>query len=201
MVNRKQILALIALLPALGIAGCASNPTSTTAESFGNILVLGIADDYEGRARYERTVASELRNNGVSAVAYHQAVGGSGQVSREKARSLITEHGFDAVLVTQVRNSEANVEVSQDSAAAKVTRKSGQPADFFRYDYEELDEPGDMNLLAKATLDSDLHRASDNEIVWSFSWSNKSAENVGLLVDDASAAVVRRLARDKLLAR
>jgi hypothetical protein len=191
-----------ALLLALGLAACASNsaaPTAPTAEGFGNILVLAIADDYEARARYERAVSSNLRKLGVAATPYHEAVGGSGQISRDTANQLIAQQQFDAVLVTQVRDSNASIDVQQDSAAAKVTRKNARPVDFFRYDYEELDEPGEISLLAKAVLDSDLHRAGDGEVVWSFSWSNKKAENVGLLVDEASAAVVRRLDRDKML--
>jgi hypothetical protein len=197
----KQILATLAALLMILATGCASSSGTATDESFGNFLVLGIADDYEGRSRYERSVASELRKLGVTATPYHEAVGGKGNISRETASELIEQHGFDAVLVTQVRNSSANVKVSEGSAAAKVTRKNDKAIDFFRYDYEELDEPGEMSLLAEAKLDTDLHRASDGEIVWSSSWSSKSAENVGILVDHASADVVRRLDRAKLVKR
>lgn len=188
-----------ALLLALALAACANNSAAPTTERFGNILVLAIADDYEARARYERAVSSNLRKLGVAATPYHEAVGGSGQISRDTANQLIAQQQFDAVLVTQVRDSSASIDVQQDSAAAKVSRKTDQPVDFFRYDYEELDEPGEISMLAKAILNSDLHRAGDGEIVWSFSWSNKKAENVGLLVDEASAAVVRKLDRDKML--
>lgn len=201
MTATTRVPAILALCLVFMTSGCASSSGTSAGERFGNILVLGIADDYESRARYERLVASKLRQQGVSATAYHEAVGGKGNVSREKATELIADRGFDAVLVTQVRNSKASVEVSQDSADTKVTRKDGRAVDFFRYDYEELTEPGEMSLLAEATLDIDLHRALDDEIVWSHSWSSKSAENVGVLVDEASADVVRRLDRANLLGR
>jgi hypothetical protein len=186
------------------IAGCAGSPTAQTStnsnnSAYQNILVLAIADDYNGRAQYERAVASGLRKQGIAATPYHEAVGGSGDISREKARELIDAQGFDGVLVTQVRSSSSVVNVAQDSAGKKVSRLDDRPVDFFRYSYEELDEPGAISLLAEATLDTDLHAATDSSIVWSFSWSSKGAKNVGILIDESADAVVRRLKRDKQL--
>ena len=194
-VHKYQFVSVLSLLL---LTACAGN-TSAPDTGYSNFLVLAIADDYTSRAQYERTVAAGLRRLGGAATPYHEAVGGSGDISREKARELITERGFDAVLVTHVRNSSARVDVAQDSAAVKVTRKDERPIDFFRYDYEELDEPGAMNLLAEAALDSNLHRATDGEIVWDYSWTSKSAENVGKLIDDSSSALVRQLDRNKLV--
>lgn len=194
----SRLFQFVTALSFIIIAGCASNQGSSNG-TYSNFLVLAIADNYGSRAQYERAVASGLRKQGVSATPYYEAVGGSGNISREKARELITESGYDAVLVTQVRHSAASVDVQQDSAAVKVTRKNDRPVDFFRYDYEELDEPGAMSLLAEATLDTDLHRASDGEIVWNYSWTSKSADNVGILIDQASGELVKRLDRAKLL--
>lgn len=185
-------------------AGCAGSTSYSNTQSgadprdvsFENILVVAIADNYSGRAQYERAVASGLRRNGVSATPYHEAVGGNEQISSERARELIAANGFDAVLVTSVRDSATEVDVQQDSAATKVTRRDDRPVDFFRYQYEDLDEPGEINILAKATLDTDLYNASDEAPVWSFRWTSKGAENVGLLIDESSGAVVRRLNRD-----
>ncbi|MGI9201661.1 MAG: hypothetical protein ACR2QL_11415 [Woeseiaceae bacterium] len=71
--------------------------------------------------------------------------------------------------------------------------------DFFRYDYEEMDEPGAMNLLSEAQLDTDLYRASDSETVWNYSWSSTSADNIGALIDQSSRDIIKRLDRDKLI--
>ena len=198
--NRSRLFQFVAVLSFVITAGCASSPSSPQ-ETYSNILVLAIADDYGSRAQYERSVAAGLRRLGVAAVPYHEAVSGSGDISRERARELIDQNGFDAVLVTQVRNSDSKIDVQQDSAAVKVTRKDERPVDFFRYDYEELDEPGAMNLLAEASLDTDLHRAAGGEIVWNYSWSSKSAENVGILIDQASSALVKQLDRAKILGK
>ena len=203
----KKLLLTATLFFVALVTGCAgSTGSSSTSQdarnvgtAYGNVLVLAIADNYDGRAQYERAVASGLRKLGISATPYHEAVGGSGQISRERARELVDTNGFDAVLVTQVRSSQSSVDVKQDSAATKVVRRNDRPVDFFRYDYEELDEPGEISVLAEAILDTDLHSADDSSIVWTYSWSSKGAKNAGLLIDEASAALVRRLERDKLL--
>ena len=183
----------------LALSGaCASSSTSSDS-TYSNFLVLAMTDNYSNRAQYERTVASGLRRLGVQATPYHTAVGGSGDISRERARELIDEQGFDAVLVTQVRQATSAVNVGQDSAAVKVTRKDERPIDFFRYDYEEMDEPGAMTMLAEGRLDTNLHQASDGAIVWSYSWSSKSAENVGILIDNSSADLVKNLDRARLV--
>lgn len=183
----------------LALSGaCASSSTSSDS-TYSNFLVLAMTDNYSNRAQYERTVASGLRRLGVQATPYHTAVGGSGDISRERARELIDEQGFDAVLVTQVRQATSAVNVEQDSAAVKVTRKDERPIDFFRYDYEEMDEPGAMTMLAEGRLDTNLHQASDGAIVWSYSWSSKSAENVGILIDNSSADLVKNLDRARLV--
>ncbi len=183
----------------LAFLGACANSSTSSDSAYSNFLVLAMADNYSNRAQYERTVASGLRSLGVQATPYHTAVGGSGDISRERARELIDEQGFDAVLVTQVRQATSAVNVEQDSAAVKVTRKDERPIDFFRYDYEEMDEPGAMTVLAEGRLDTNLHQASDGAIVWSYSWSSKSAENVGILIDNSSADLVKNLNRTKLV--
>jgi len=188
-----------AALLLLALLGACATGSGSSQSGYSNFLVLAISDNYSNRAQYERSVASGLRSLGAAATPYHEAVSGSGDISRERARELIAENGYDAVLVTLVRRSNAEINVEQDSPAVKVTRKDERPIDFFRYDYEELDEPGEMTLLADAVLDTNLHAATDGEIVWSHSWSSKSSTNVGILIDQSSADLVKRLDRAKLV--
>ena len=180
-------------------APATSSQTGKQNIAYENVLVLAVAENYDGRAQYERAVASNLRKLGVSATPYHSAVGGSGDISKERAQALIVEHGFDAILVTRVRDSASEVKVEQDSAGTKVSRRDDRPIDFFRYDYEVLNEPGEISVVAEATLDTELYSARTEASVWTYSWSSKGAENTGLLIDQSASAVVSRLKRDKLI--
>ncbi len=72
------------LLPALVLfllGACTGTSTTTspasTPEQFSNVLVIGIAGNYESRAQFERVVVSQLRRAGVSAATYHSVIGGN----------------------------------------------------------------------------------------------------------------------------
>jgi len=189
---------------AIFASGCATTSTTDTDSadlSFSNILVAAIADDYTNRAQYERTVVSGLRKSGVSATAYYEAVGGNKPISRETIRELIAKDGYDAVLLTRVLDARSNVKIQQGSTAAKVTRRNDRPIDFFRYDYEELDEPDDYKFNAAATLLTDLYSAADEKKVWTLEISNKGTDNVGALIDSSAAEVVKRLDSDNMIGK
>ncbi len=92
--------------------------------SFRNFLVVGISDNYDNRAHYERTVVSLLRSRGASATAYYQAIGGNKPINREAVRDVLEGSSYDAVLVTRVLDQSSELEVKSGSVTAKVTRRN-----------------------------------------------------------------------------
>lgn len=191
------------------MSGCASSPNATRSgdyqdqdnTSFSNFLVAGIADNYTNRAQYERTVVSLLKSRGASATAYYQAVGGSTPIARDAVRDILAENSYDAVLVTRVLGTESRADIKSGSAAAKTTRRDDRPIDFFRYDYEELDEPGTLEARTDARLTAELYRATDENLIWSMEVSSKGADNIGEIIDDVAEKVVNRLRRDQQIAK
>lgn len=204
--QRKPTFALFLVLGATALSvSCASSSSSSGSarndSTFDNFLVLAIADDYTNRAHFERTVVSNLKAEGVAATAYYQAAGGNTPIEREAARVIIADSGSDALLVTRVLASDTQAKIKQGSVSAKSTRRDGRLVDFFRYDYEELDEPGSFEVRTEATLRSELYSAGDESLVWSAEFSTKRADNVGKVIDEIAQKVVTQLRRDKRLAR
>ena len=207
---RPPSLRIFAAMIALGLmTSCASSSNTDRGsgypdsdnEAFSSFLVAAIADNYTNRAQFERTVVSGLRQNGASATAYYEAIGGNEPITRENIRELIAKNGYDAVLITRVLGAEQQVDVKQGSTAAKVTRRADRPIDFFRYDYEELDEPPSLELSADVRIAAELYRVSDEAQVWSAEISNSGADNVGKVIDEVAADIVKRLRRGKHIAR
>lgn len=205
--NRINWLSLLTL--SIFSSGCASSTvpigetpeTSHDSSSFSNFLVLAIADNYTSRAQFERTVVSELKKRGASGTPYYEAVGGNKPISRESVREVLSDSDFDAVLVTRVMASDADLAVKADSAATKVTRRDKKPVDFFRYNYEELSEPGSISIRTTATLATDLYAVKNEQKVWSLEVSSPPKESVGHLIDEVSIKIVRQLQREKLIAK
>jgi hypothetical protein len=76
--------------PALvAMAGCATS-ANTGKESFHNLLVIGVAGDWNSRAQFERVVVSGLRAEGVDAQSYNLVAGGDKLPTRDDVWSAET---------------------------------------------------------------------------------------------------------------
>ncbi len=205
MQRRPDIALFLILLATTMMASCASSGTSSAPSgnegTFANLLVLAIADDYTNRAHFERTVVSNLRAEGIAATAYYQVAGGNTPIDRDAARAILADSGADALLVTRVQVGAMQGTIKPGTAAAKATRRDERPIDFFRYDYEELDEPGSFEVRREATLRSELYSAADESLVWSAEFFTKGADNVGKVIDEIAGKIVTQLRRDKRIAR
>ena len=183
---------LISFTLAILVAACSTSAaTRTTSAGVGeslsrieNILVVGVAQDYDSRARFERTLVTELITRGLEASAYYQAVGGNKPIDRETIESLVKSDGFDAVLITRVVNSDTETSVKSGSAATKTVRKDNA---LFRYDYQELNEPETLNISLSLKISSQLFDASNGDVVWELGTTISQKEMVSQVVDEAVA--------------
>ena len=179
-----------------------STPGSTNSEGrvFGNILVIGVANDYDGRARFERELASGLKSLGTSASAYYAAVGGNKPIDRQTIDELVKSDGFDAVLITKVLNRETTSTVKAASSTTRATRKDGRAVNLFRYEYEELNEPATLEAGLAVTISSELYAASDGQIVWSVESRIPNQEMISQIVDEAVSTVIKQLKSARVIA-
>ncbi len=191
------------------LSGCAQSPAVTPVfedeafenDKFYNLLVVGIAGNYTNRAQFERTLVSELRGKRVYATAYHTVAPGNDAISREALVRAIDTNGFDAVLITRVLDRSESIEVSQGTSTAQATTIGGSALNLFRYDYEELNEPGTVDLNVDVRLGTELFSAEEGTIVWSIQLDSQRAENTGLLIDQMSSAIVNAVDRAGYLGR
>lgn len=194
------------LFAAVFFAGCAtsggSQPESTAkASGFSNFLVIGVAGSWDSRAQFERVVVSGLREEGVDAQSYNLVVGGGQRPSREAVTAAVEERGFDAVVVTRVLDTDADVELHSGVTGAKVSRKGSGFMKLFRYDYEELGDPLNLTVDMEASFRTEVYSAATEDMVWSAETKGARAENVAILVDETAKSVVRQLKRAKMIAR
>ena len=189
------------------LAGCSAS-TGTVRSSgmadyegaaFTNILVIGVAHDYNGRARFERLLVSKLAEHDVAAVAYYRAMGGNKPIDRASIRHLVETEGFDAVLITRVLNRDNDAAMKSGSVATKSTRMNEGALQLFRYDYEELNEPATLSVEMSVKLSSEVFDVESRNLVWAIESEISKKEMVNQLVDDAVTTIVRRLKKDGLI--
>lgn len=202
-----QYLSLIAIT-SLMLAACGS--TSTSIEKtlhdqefkgtrYSSILVIAVADNYNARAQFERTVVSAIRRHGGAATAYYTVIGHNPPVTVNDVVNAVRARGFDAVLFTRVKGSTQDIKVKDGPADASATVKGGNVFDLFRYDYEEYQEPENVRISTSVTLITELYDAARQKKIWAVESSSFNRESVEMIVDDAAESVVKRLNRDKLI--
>jgi len=198
----RKVLLLLTVV-ALLTSGCTATSTQsdlgTKHTSFSNFLVIGVAGDYDSRAQFERTVVSGLKARGSSASAYYIVTGGNNPVTREAVKEAIISGGFDAVVVTRVLDIDTEVDAGNSVAGAKATHKDGGLINLFRYDYEELNEPLAVEFNTRITFATELYDAASEQLVWTGESTGSRQENIGMLIDETAAAVVKQLARKNLI--
>jgi len=193
----------LALL-ALAACGSTSRTISTfdgpaySGPGFTNVLVLAVADSYNNRATFERTLAKEISSGGASATAYYSLTKMDDQIDRPAIEKLVQKGGFDAVLITRVLSSDIVSNEKTGSSATKVTRKDSA---LFRYDYEELNEPATLTVDVNAIISSELFSVASGDKVWAIETNISENSSVGVIVVDAADIVARELRRGGLIAK
>lgn len=191
----------------LAMVACAT-PTRTVlttdasghaGSTFSNFLVIGVANDYEGRAMFERKLVSALRRTGADATAHHVAAGGNKPIDREGVEELVAANGFDAVLISRVLNRESDAVLRSGSTGGKAIRKDGRPINLFRYEYEELNEPMILDIDLSVTLATELFETADKAMIWGIESTISDKDMIEDLIDEAVDTIVRRLKGDRLI--
>lgn len=177
------------------------DPTYTDS-SYGDVLVIGVAGDYDNRAAFERAMASRIRAAGADAAAYYTVVGGNQPITRDVVSNVVRTRGFDAVLLTRVISQEADVSVESGSSETKVSRKEADRAiDLFRYDYDELSEPDTFNISRTVILSAEMFDAADERRMWAIESTISDKENIGQVIESAADTIVGQLKKDNMIGR
>lgn len=193
----------------LFLLGCAT--TSTTVEtlddptyrdkSFHNFLVVGIAADYDNQAQFERQMVSAIKAAGGSATAYYTLVGNNPPSTPEQLNSAISAGNFDAVLLTRVTGQHSEVDVQSGAPDTKVVRESGNFFDLFRYDYEEMNDPEEIEVETTVVVTTELYAAAATKKIWAVQTSTKTSEGVGPLIDGKVKEIMQHLQRERLIGK
>ena len=203
---RKLALLSAAAIAVFALSAC--GPSSRTISTFdgpvyagpefNNVLVLAIADSYNNRAIFERTLVSEISSSGTSATAHYTLTKMDDPIDRPAIEKLVQKGEFDAILITRVLDSNFVSKEKTGSAATKVTLKDSA---LFRYDYEELNEPVTLALGVNAVISSELFAVASGAKVWAIQSDISDETSIDIAVVDAAKIVGQRLRRDGLVTR
>jgi len=206
---RRSSFSLVLAAIAVAFSACSTSARTVTTEQaldsvdapFSNVLVIGVAVDYEARSRFERKLASELRTTGSGATPLYIAAGGNKPIEREAIEELVKSEGYDAVLISKPLNRNSDAQMKTGGAATKAVRRDDGALHLFRYDYEELNEPVTWNVNLSVTIATELFAAKDSQRVWAIETDVSKKDSLENLINEASERIVRRLRKDGLVGK
>jgi len=166
---------------------------------FSNVLVIAVADNYNRRAQFERTVVSGIRQTGALATAYYTVVGHNPPVSSSDIMNAVRARNFDAVVFTRVKGATEDIKVKNAAPGAQAARATDDLFDLARYNYEEYNEPQNIRLSSTVVLVAQLYVPADQKNIWAIEITSSDRESIDNIVASAAAAIVKQLRRDKLV--
>lgn len=188
------------------LAGC-STPTKvasswhTEADRLASdqILVVGVSQELSTRRLFEDRIVERLQRGNTRAWASSRHMDSSAPLNKDSVATAVTATGATMVVVTRLVDQQVNVGEVDSRSGVQVARKNETPLDFFRYDYNEYDEPAYLVVKSNVGLATDVYRASDGELIYSIDTISYDTESKLDVIEDASKAIAARLRRDGLV--
>lgn len=187
----------------LVLVACASAPLASTVirtfydlparyAGFNNMLIIGVAGDYESRALFERALTTAFADSRGQATAYHTVVGRQPELTRTTLETAILSRRFDAVLLTRLKGQEREELVAN--------RPVGQSFDLFGYDYAELNFPASIERAPSITFVTEVYSTADQKKIWAIdSLSFDKATATELIIEQANT-IASQIRKDRVLA-
>lgn len=172
-----------------------------------NILVIALFEKFDSRRRLENAVVNELSERGTHAVASTSLMNTKTPVTRQTFATMVDELDSDAVLVTQLVDLKSEASMTE-SASPEATYKV-RPTYYFNVwevNLTEYTEPPSTEVKASFVLATQLFSVLSRDAVWAIESKSKIVQTGGpaanyLLYLDEGEAMVKRMARDDLIAK
>ena len=180
--------AVIATL-ALGLSACADSTSvvktfhdgSYDGTFFNNFLVITVSGSSDSRTLFEKTLVSRLIEVDTSASAYYAVMGRKQPIGRDMLSIAVQSRGFDAVLLTRPVNRNLPV------------------VELFRFDYDELNQPNNIDVSNAVELMTELYSASDQKRIWAIRSTSAGSDSAEEFVDVHASKIVAQLQKDALI--
>jgi hypothetical protein len=197
-------LAIFLAIFATLMSGCASKTSvSSNWEAngrnqapFSRVLVVAMSKDAYRQQRFENEMVESLRgqSNQVWAISSLMTINDS--LDNDLIEKLAKEKNADAIIVTHVGSSNVTAKEISERVDYKVVRKTGAPFDFFRYDYNEFDEPAYTVANMTITLVTEVYETQSGQVVYIASSRAEKQEAIYTAIDLLSDLVAKRLKSD-----
>lgn len=210
---RSVTIAFTALLAAVLLAGC--GPTTSVTGAWeasppaalprGHILVVGVTPNARLRRSFELELARLVAARGAQATPAVRVGSPTAPVTAASVADMVKASGADTVLVTRLVGRRVGLEEAPGKVGVKTQvtasgEKSPGLVDFFRTNYEEVPEPGEISSRSRAVIETSVYEARDGGVLaYRITTTTEFDEERDDVVATVSDAIARQLRRAGLL--
>ncbi len=204
---RKQLIKGCLIAVFLLSAAC-SKPTTVSSVwheqrqasgPYTKIMVVGISADATQRRRFEVGMVQALQATGNVAVSSILSMPASEMLTNDTIAEAVKSAEADAILITRLVSAEITTEEIESRTGVKTTRKNEYVYDFFRYDYNEYEEPEYLIAKKSVVLSTDFYETNEGQLLFSIDTTTYQKETTFEIISESTDAIARRLKREGLV--
>ena len=207
--KKITVLAIAALL----LVACAgpqvkrTQPLEASSDApYKNVLVLSLFKSFDMRRFFEREIVKQLEASGINAVAATSVIDFNTPLNRDSVIDAVTRANSDALLVTQLLDSETTARYRDRSPESTYNIRPTYYYNVWSVEYTEYVEPPGLETRHELTMATEVFSVSTRKPVWTIETRSKLKRNIdgqfsGTSIAAESKAIVGAMARDGLLAR
>ena len=206
-------LTLLLAVTTLFLSACAgpqvtrTQPLDDTADApYGDVLVVSLFKSFDMRRYFEKEIVKQLEERGIEAVASTSMIDVLTPLNRDTVLAAVVEANSDAVLVTQLLDSETSARYRDRRPESTYNIRPTYYFNVWSVEYTEYMEPPGLETKHELTMATQVFSTSTKEPVWTIETHSKLKRNIdgqfsGTSIADEAKAIVSTMARDGLLAR
>ena len=206
-------LTLLLAVTTLFLSACAgpqvtrTQPLEDAADApYGDVLVVSLFKSFDMRRYFEKEIVKQLEERGIEAVASTSMIDVMTPLNRDTVLAAVVEANSDAVLVTQLIDSETSARYRDRRPESTYNIRPTYYFNVWSVEYTEYVEPPGLETKHELTMATQVFSTSTKEPVWTIETHSKLKRNIdgqfsGTSIADEAKAIVSTMARDGLLAR
>ena len=140
-----------------------------------------------------------LQATGNVAVSSILSMPASEMLTNDTIAEAVKSAEADAILITRLVSAEITTEEIESRTGVKTTRKNEYVYDFFRYDYNEYEEPEYLIAKKSVVLSTDFYETNEGQLLFSIDTTTYQKETTFEIISESTDAIARRLKREGLV--
>ena len=195
----------------LALTGCANHAVLSSVwhdeayqrQSFSRVVVVGVSDNIFRRTVFEEAVAAELTSGTTEAWPSAHLMNPETPLNEDTLSTVVKDKQADALLITRLADTQVKANEVDSRVDVEATSIGGNVVDFFRYDYEDVEQPGYLQAKVTVVLSTNLYETASGKLVYSIEsvTTDKDTEYSSVVyevIENTSVEIARRLRRDGL---